>query len=319
MKVQADGHFEYLSIRVGKLKRFAQISSVVLAIASLFVSLPIQASTSYCGNSLVRDFIRAKFRSVDRARLEGVAAAQVELSTMELNSARVFDRTQGHAKSIGFNFQYTIVDLKSIVAMTNGHLHNWNFPVDGRVVNTDSELFYHIAPTLSVSSNALKNPELIGGNSLQLNTGLVYKKNISARSAWLLGARSDHRFGSYKAYPVAGVCIQPARDWFLQLALPDFSILKKFNRGVNLKLFVEPAGNQWHVFSKDKTRDSDFIYSAIVIGLSAQWRFSESMNASLVVEKHSNRRLEFVLDDNTVVDLKAESSLGLMLKGEVLF
>ena len=143
--------------------------------------------------------------------------------------------------------------------MTNGHLHNWNFPVAGRLVNKDYDLLYLIAPTLSVSSNALKNPELIGSDSLQLNTGLVYKINTSAGSAWLAGFRSDHRFGSYNVYPVVGICMQPAKDWHLQLALPDFSILKKFNHGVSVKLYAEPVGNQWHVFSKDKVRKFWFL------------------------------------------------------------
>ncbi len=113
--------------------------------------------------------------------------------------------------------------------------------------------------------------------------------------------------------------MQPARDWDLQLAVPDFSILKRINRGLSLELFAEPVGNQWHVFSKDLTRESDFGYNAIAIGLSAQWHISASINMGLVIENQTNRRLSFVLDDNTLIEVKAESSTGMMLKGEVLF
>ena len=84
-------------------------------------------------------------------------------------------------------------------------------------------------------------------------------------------------------------------------------------------MFAEPVGNQWHVFSKDITRESDFTYNAIAIGLSAQWYFSASTNVSLVLENQTNRRFSFVLDDNTFIEAKAESSTGMMLKGEVLF
>jgi len=35
--------------------------------------------------------------------------------------------------------------------------------------------------------------------------------------------------------------------------------------------------------------------------------------------RSKTRRLSFVLDDNTLIEVKAESSTGMMLKGEVLF
>jgi len=286
---------------------------------SLLISPSLQATTNYCGNNAARNFVRVKIGSLDQAQLDTAMPAQVEITTNEFNSAWVIDSEQQHTRSIGFNFRYTIVDLESIDAMTNGHLHTWDFPLEGRLSNTASVLFYNITPAISVSSNALKNPQLIDRDSLQLYAGMVYKKNLSLESDWFVGFRSDHRFGSYKAYPVVGVCLQPATDWSLQLALPDFSILKKFNKELSLKLFAEPVGNQWQVFSKDITRESDFTYNAIAIGASAQWYFNTSTNVSLVLQNQSNRRFSFVLDDNTFIEAKAESSAGVMLKGEVLF
>ncbi len=293
--------------------------TLVLTIMSLCISASLQAATSYCGNSTIRHFIRVKSGNLDQAQLDTATPAQVEITTIEMTSVRVLAREQEFASSIGFNFRYTIVDLESIDAMTNGHLHTWDFPFEGRLNNTDWELFYNITPAISVSSNALKNPELIGSDGLQLYAGMVYKINTSIENAWFLGLGSDHRFGSYKIYPVVGVCIQPARDWILQLAVPDFSIQKNYNRGISLKFFVEPVGNQWHVFSKDKMRESDFTYEAIAIGLSAQWRISASVNLSLVAGRQTNRQFGFVLDDNTFVEVKAESSTGMMLRGEFLF
>ncbi len=301
------------------MKSIGQMPTILLIVIGLFISQSLQATTNYCSNSTARHFIRVEVGHLDQAQLDTAMPAQVKITTSALNSAWVFVREQQHTSSIGFNFQYTNVDLESIDAMTNGHLHTWDFPLEGRLSRTGSELFYDITPAISVSSNALKNPELIDADGLQLNLGMVYKKNISLESAWLAGFRSDYRFGPYKAYPVIGVCMQPARDWDLQLAVPDFSILKRINRGLSLELFAEPVGNQWHVFSKDLTRESDFGYNAIAIGLSAQWHISASINVGLVIENQTNRRLSFVLDDNTLIEVKAESSTGMMLKGEVLF
>ncbi len=301
------------------MKCFSHMLTIMLTITSFCISLSSRAATSFCSSNSAQNFIRLKAGNLDQAQLNTATPAQVEFSTYGFNSAWVFDREKQHTRSIGFNFQYTIVDLESINAMTNGHLHTWDFPLEGHLVNSDSELFYNITPAISVSSNALKNPELIDGDGLQLYVGTVYKKITSPESSWLLGFRSDHRFGSYKAYPVVGVCMQPAGGWDLQLAFPDFSIQKHFNRELSLKLFAEPVGNQWHVFSKDKTRESNFTYEAIAIGLSAQWLINASVNLSIAIENQTNRRFNFTLDDNSVVSVKAESSGGVMFTGEVLF
>ena len=206
-----------------------------------------------------------------------------------------------------------------INAQSNDHLHTWDFPFEGHLSKANSILFYNITPALSVSSNALKNPELIDSDALQLRAGLVYKKHFSPGYDWLLGINSDHRFGAYKTYPVVGVCMSPASDWILQLALPDFNIQKIFNRGFSLKLFANPIGNQWHIFSKDLTQESNFTYNAIAIGLSAQWRINASLVVSMDIENQTNRQLSFELEDNTFINTKAGSSLGLILKGEVIF
>lgn len=285
----------------------------------LFISPSLQATTNYCDEGTSRSFIRLKNGNLDSAQLDTALPAQVAITTSEFNSVRVLESKQPFPDSIGFNFRYTIVDLESINAMTNGHLHTWDFPLEGRLDGTNSEMFYSITPALSVSSNALKNPKLINSDDLQLYTGLVYKKIISPDNAWLLGLRSDHRFGSYKAYPVVGICMYPASDWNLQLALPDFNILKRLNSQLSLKLFIQPAGNQWRVFSRDTTRESDFIYEAIATGLSAQWHFDASSYIALAIEKQTARRFNFVLDDNTFITAKAASSTGMVLKAEVLF
>jgi len=301
------------------LKRPAPIPTFLVLLVVLLLSPQLQATTNYCANDTARHFIRVKTGKLDQARLDTTTPAQVEITSWEFNSAWMLDSEKPHTRSIGFNFRYTIVDLESLNAMTNGHLHTWDFPLEGRLENAASEWFYHITPAISVSSNALKNTGLIDSDGLQLYAGMVYKKNFSLTSAWLLGLRSDHRFGSYKAYPVVGFCMQVAEDWSLQLALPDFAIQKRINSDLSLTLYAEPIGHQWHVFSKDTTRESDFIYSATAIGFLTQWHISTSANVSLAIEQQTDRRLGFELNDSTPVALKAASSTGIMLKAEVLF
>jgi hypothetical protein len=300
------------------LKCPGQTLTAILAISGLIISPSQHAAGNYCENSKTRNFIRVTAGRFNQAQLDKATLAQVDITTNEINITRVLDQDQQHPKSIGFNFRYTIVDLQPIDAMTNGHLHTWDFPFEGRLRNTESEWLYNVAPAISVSSNGLKNPEIIGSDGLQLYAGMAYKKHIASDRAWYLGFRSDHRFGSYKAYPVGGICMQ-TNDWELQLAVPDFRIAKRFNSGFSLKFIIEPVGNQWKVFSEDITRESNFTYNAIETGLSAIWKPGKSMNVSLDIENQTNRRLKFALDDNSFVETKVESGQGVTLRGEIQF
>ena len=276
------------------------------------------ASNQYCDNDVNRHHLSFHSGTLQRAPL--ATGTEVALSRHELRAAMIADSEQNHSMAIDFNFQYTIASFDdSISPMANGHLHSWNFPVSWRSKGTDYTLDYYLAPVISVSSNVLKNPDLLDREGMQLWTGMVYKKELGQESSWLLGFRSDHRFGPYRFYPVAGFCWQPNANWQLQLALPDFSIRRLFSNGINIKLFTGPDGSKWHVFSKDTTRNSDFIYNAIVTGLSIEWRINSTVWLEFSAVKHSRREFSFALDNNTLVETGAKSSTGLAMGAGVLF
>lgn len=276
------------------------------------------ASNQYCNNDMTQhhfDFNSGKLKS---APLD--TGTEVTFSRDELNTGMIVNSEQDHAMAIDFNFQYTIFGFdNSISPMTNGHLHSWDFTVSWHNKGADYTFDYYLAPVISVSSNSLKNPELLERDSVQLWTGMVFKKELNPESAWLLGFRSDYRFGPYRVYPVAGLCWQPDANWQLQLALPDFSIHRFFSNGINIKLFAGPNGNKWHVFSKDETKNSDFFYNAIVTGLSIEWRINSTVWLELSAIKHSRREFSFALDDGTLIETGAKSSTGLTVGAGILF
>ncbi len=276
------------------------------------------ANNQYCDNDVNRHHISFHSGELENAPVD--TGTTVALSRRELRAGIITDSEQNHSIAIGFNFQYTIVSFDdSTSPMTNGHLHAWEFPLSWRSKGAGYTLDYYLTPVISISSNVLKNPDLLDREGMQLRTGMIYKKDISHESAWLLGFRSDHRFGPYRLYPVAGVCWQPDANWQLQLALPGFSIRRFFSNGINIKLFAEPDGNQWHVFNKDKTTNSDFIYNAIVTGLSLEWRINSTVWLEFSSVKHSRREFSFALDDGTLVETNANSSTGLAANIGVLF
>ncbi len=276
------------------------------------------AGNQYCNDDINQHHIGLSTGKLQNAALD--SGAEVSFSRDELSTGIIASSEDNHSMAIDFNFQYTIVGFDDAVSpMTNGHLHSWDFPVSWHNKGADYTLDYYLAPVISVSSNVLKNPDLLDREGMQLWTGMLYKKTLNQESAWLLGFRSDHRFGPYQVYPVVGICWQPDANWQLQLALPDFSIRRFFSNGINIKLFAEPDGNKWHVFSKDKTKNSDFIYNAIVTGLSIEWRINSTLRLELSAVKHSRREFSFALDDGTLVETGAKSSTGLAVGAQVLF
>ena len=293
-------------------------STTFFACAVFSSELFAVASNQYCDNEVNQHHLGFSAGALQGAPLD--SGAEVELSRRELTAGIIASSKTKHTMAVDFNFQYTIASFDdSVQPMTNGHLHSWDFPVSWREKDTDYTLAYYLAPVISVSSNILKNPDLLDREGIQLWTGMVYKKNIDRQSAWLLGYRSDHRFGPYRIYPVAGFCWQPNANWKLQLVLPDFSIRRFFSNGINIRLFAEPDGNKWHVFSKDTTRSSDFIYNAIVTGLSLEWRINPTVRLEFSVVEHLRRRFSFTLEDGTWVDTGARSGTGLTASIGVLF
>ena len=296
--------------------RFIFRGATLLSCVALSSTLFAAANNQYCGTKQSHAILSAE--KLKSAALDD--GTEVEFSRRDLASGLIVSREQDHKVTVDFNFQYTIISFDdSITPMTNGHLHSWDFPVTAHRKGAGYSLDYYLAPVIAVSSNGLKNPDLLDNDALQLWAGAIYKKDLNQESAWLLGFRSDYRFGPYRAYPVAGFCWQPNANWQLQLALPDFSISRFISNGINIKLFAEPDGNKWHVFSDDTTSNSDFIYNAIVTGLSIEWQINSTVTLRLDAVQHSKREFSFALDDGTLVETNAQSSTGVSVSLGLLF
>ena len=293
-------------------------NAIYLVCVAFSTQLSAAANNQYCTNDVKQYHIAVSADALKKAPLD--TGAEVELSRRELNTGITTSNKQDHSTAIDFNWQYTIINLDdSTTAMTNGHLHSLDFPVSWQRKDSSHTLDYYLAPVISVSSNALKNPDLLDSEALQLWAGMVYKNEMGKKSDWLLGVRADHRFGPYRVYPVAGVCWQPDANWQLQLALPDFSIRRFFSKGINMRLYAEPDGNKWHVFSDDTTENSDFFYNAIVTGISLEWQINPTFWLEFSAIKHSGRDFSFTLEDGTQLVTGAASSTGLEVSAGIIF
>lgn len=222
--------------------------------------------------------------------------------------------------SVGLDYSYTILGFTGDARPdTNGHLHSLTIPISGRYDREDRSLVYYLAPALSVSSNALKDPALLDADALQIRAGLWYRKALDEKQAWFAGLRADYRFGPYRLYPVAGYCWKPDQAWQLQLGLPDFSITRYFAGGVSIGLFASPEGNRWHVFNRDKTRESDLTYNAIVSGISVDWQMNQSVGLSIGIISHSRRQFSYLDETGVTQDTSAGSAIGYAASASIIF
>ena len=297
------------------VERAATLKAGVLGCFAVALLSPALASTDYCSEVTGSGFVDINVARWGSQPLRSAAGDSLATQARELDSRWRLDPDPQHPLNLGFSWRYSIMDLPGVDTMTNGHLHRMQLPLEGRLKAQGATLIYHAAPVLAVSSNILKAPDLIDADSLQLDAGAVYQRPYSETTAWLLGLRADHRFASYRAYPVLGLCIEPTPDWTLQLALPDLRIERRIGQRLALSLFAGPAGASWHVASKDEARQSQFEYQATAIGLSAHWRFDRDFSLVLDLEQQRDRELAFRLNDNSLVETRVADSTGLRLRG----
>jgi len=292
-----------------------RVNSRLMLLLMLLVSPVLNAMTQYCSDEWQREYFDVNVSIAERQSLPGSTPATVAMQARQFDSRWALNSFAEQRLHAGFRWRYSIVDIQGLDAMSNGHLHGWFVPFEGRVEMDESILYYELVPGLAVSSNILKSPDLMGSDSFQLGAGAVVRRPASASHAWLLGLRADHRFGDYKAYPVMGLCIEPAPDWSLQLAIPDLRIEYRIGQHLALGLFAAPAGASWRVASKDEARQSQFEYKATAIGLTVQWRLDPAFSLILELEKQRDRELAFRLNDNSLIETTAADSSGLRLRG----
>jgi hypothetical protein len=273
-------------------------------------------SNDYCAARTSVTAIRLSGLKLPESSLE--QSGTVSETRRELHSRLTYSGTQS-ITGFDADYRYSSFQFSSDVSpMTNGHLHSISLPVSHWRSDDTSAVSFHLVPVLSVSSNVLKDPGLIDQDALQLWTGLIYSHTAGRDNAWFVGFRSDHRFGPYRAYPVAGYCWRPTARVQLQLAVPDFKI-RYHDSNISISLSLAPEGNRWHVYNRDKTQSSDFFYSATVATISIAWSLNNSFSFELGISHQANREFSFVTADNTVLETDAESGTGIQFAAELRF
>jgi hypothetical protein len=173
--------------------------------------------------------------------------------------------------SLGVGHRYVILGMEPIELQTNGHLHTLFFPVH-RQSGSDSKGFrFSIAPSLSASSNVLKNPGEYSADTIQFLGALVWRRELSERVELRYGVCGDHSFGGYKIYPSITIGWRPRTDLMIEMGFPITRVTYRGFPNTSLSLRIAPYGNEWHVKSKDMEKQSQLVFEASLVECAITW------------------------------------------------
>ncbi|MCP4696662.1 MAG: hypothetical protein GY862_07420, partial [Gammaproteobacteria bacterium] len=154
------------------------------------------------------------------------------------------------------------------------------------------------SPALSVSSNRLKNPDTIQRKDLQAWLLASYEHPLSEKMHLLLGLCADHRFGHYRAYPLAGILWKPGKKWRFRLAYPDAGIAYRPFPKLKLSFSAGPDGNEWRVYDKSMDRNSAFQYESVRLETGISWSISKAFSLGITAGKQFNNRFRLTMENN---------------------
>ena len=259
----------------------------VMAACGLLAAGPARAGAAVCADPGAHSYAAGEFtwhgRSPLRERAGATDQENQDLDVLVASPSRPF--------SYGFGHRYMIFDFSAIEPQTNAHLHTSFLPLHWQ----RGDLRLSAAVALSASSNVMGHPQEYESETLQLLFAAVAVKELDERLAFVYGLCGDHRFGEYRAYPVAAVEWRPHPDWTLEVGFPETRIAYAVTNELESSLQVAPDGNEWHVKNRDFSAESDFAYEAVALEWITEWSPGSRLTVALSLGRQLHNRYEMTL------------------------
>ena len=210
--------------------------------------------------------------------------------------------------SLGLAHRYVILDVEPLELQTNGHLHILSFPVHWQSGPDGNGFRFSIAPTLSASSNVMKDPGEFSSDTIQLLAAMVWSRDLSNGTTLRYGVCADHRFGEYAIYPSITLAWRPRPHWLIELGLPVTRLSYRLTPELTTTLQIAPDGNEWHVKSRDLQKQSQLVYDTLQARWALDWQASERIGLSVEIARLFRSRYDVVLVDDTRIELGLDTA-----------
>ena len=229
----------------------------------------------------------------DETDIDGMAG-QVGRKNHDIDLRFELDETW----SLGLGHRYVILDTGPVELQTNGHLHTVFFPIHREKRSGGKGFRFSFAPSLSASSNVMKDPGQYSADTVQFLAALMWSRELSNRAKLRYGVCGDHRFGNYEIYPAISIGWRLRQKWMFELGFPTTRLSYQATPGVEFALRVAPDGNEWHVKNRDRDRQSQLVYEATLVEWTLNWRARETLMLTVGVGRLSDNRYEVTLLDD---------------------
>jgi len=211
--------------------------------------------------------------------------------------------------ALGVGHEYNALDIAQPglpQPQANGDLHTLHLASQWRTKLAGGDFRVAAAPAVSVSSNALKNPDVLNSDSLQLWGAALYSRPAGG-VRWTVGAARDFRFGEGRLYPVAGIEWQNDTVW-LRATYPDVQLAWRLSDRWVLKGELGPDGNAWQAFRRDLRREDTFHREAWGAQLGLVHRFGKGLQIGFLAGLHWDQRWQYRLQDGSLASPRGDSS-----------
>lgn len=261
----------------------------------------VDTNVDICGQPAAFPYLSAGYLADENQDIDGGLGEVQQVNT-------VFDLLlrPNDTWSFGVGHRYAILDFDSLEPETNGHLHTLFVPLHRQSRSETGSFRASIAPALSTSSNILKDPGEYSADALQLLAALEWGRSLGRKANLRFGVCGDHRFGSYRIYPLISVDWQPNADWSIEVGFPTLQARFRISSRFSSSVRFTPDGNEWHVAGKSLENQSRLVYEAYLLEWTLSWQASRSLAVTASVGRQYQNRYEMTLQDGSQVQLSSE-------------
>lgn len=276
-------------------------SRIALTVVGLAACPAARAAATVCDEPSAESFASIAFVEHEHSSIDERAGS----TNQENQDFDLLVTSESGRFAWGFAHRYLIFDFSGIEPQTNAHLHTSFVPLHWTSEGPRTVRF-SLGIALSASSNVMAHPREWESETLQLLAALVATSRLSDAVSLRYGVCGDHSFGEYRVYPALTAVWRPGARWLVEVGFPASLVRLQMTESLSSTVRIAPDGNEWHVKDRDFVSGSSFVYEAVALEWTTDWRAHPRLTLSLRLGRQLENRYEMTLADGERVPLSGE-------------